>query len=228
MKTLLFAVGACLLLAAGCRKAAPAPSECAQLQRAPAEFLAYWYFPKGSYWVYQKRGAQPVEVDTVTVIGTRVRVLSPDATTYGLPTCTELYDYTLWHSNRRYFRGFSSDDGFRGLELLHTQGGGGQWFVSQNSEADIVPLGLLWSFPQAPVGQPIAHSGPTLLDTIPVAVPAGRFPRSVHLRIPFLYDSTGGVNYLYDYHLTRGVGYTRKVYANLGTWELRSYYIAPQ
>ncbi|MBJ6109004.1 hypothetical protein JAO73_08285 [Hymenobacter sp. BT523] len=56
-----------------------------------------------------------------------------------------------------------------------------------------------------------------------MSVPAGRFPRSVHLRIPFLFDSAR-----YDYHLTRGVGYTRKAYANLGTWELVKYHLAPR
>ena len=223
----LFALLTALAFAgSSCRKTPAEPAQCAQMQRAPAAFLAYWYFPQGSYWVYQKRGSQPVEVDTVTVIYTQVRVLQPGASTYGLPTCTELYDYTCWHSNRRYFRGYNPADGYRGLEYFSTQEESGQWFVSQESRAaNLSPLGFMWSYPQRPVGQPIAHTGPTLLDTIPVRVPAGTFPRSVHLRIPYLDDSTR-VDYLYEYHLTRGIGYTRKVYANLGTWELVAYHLA--
>ena len=50
---------------------------------------------------------------------------------------------------------------------------------------------------------------------------------ALHLRIPFLFDSTrADAHYLYDYHLTRGIGYTRLRYANLGTWELVQYHIA--
>lgn len=218
---------ALLLLGSGCRKTPAEPAQCAQVQRAPAAFLAYWYFPKGSYWVYQKRGSQPVEVDTVTVDGAETQVFQPGDPVRLLPTCTELPALTLQHSNRRYFRGFSSNNGFRGLEILNGHAEGSEWFVRQSSEASLIPLGFLWSYPQRPIGQPIANTGPTLLDTLAVTVPAGSFYRSVHLRIPFLYDSANATNYLYDYHLTHGIGYTRKVYANLGTWELRSYYIAP-
>ena len=110
-----------LLVAGGCGTgSAPAPT-CAQVRRAPAAFLAYWYFPKGSYWVYRKRGSQPLEVDTLSVIDQQVRVFEPGQTTYGLPTCTELYEQHLWHSNRRYFRGYRPDDGYRGYEHLYSQ-----------------------------------------------------------------------------------------------------------
>ena len=215
------------LLTGSCQKTGRTePANCPQVQQAPAAFLAYWYFPKGSYWVYQKRGSQPIEVDTVTVIGTEVRVFQPGQTTYGLPTCTELYDLACWHSNRRAFPGYSSNNGFRGLESFGSQEESGQWFVTQTTE-NMYDIGFLWSYPQRPVGQPIANTGPTLLDTIPVSVPAGTFQRSVHLRINAAHDSTKGP-FMHSYHLTRGIGYTRKVYAKLGTWELRSYYIAPR
>ena len=217
---------ALLLLGSGCRKTPAEPAQCAQVQRAPAAFLAYWYFPKGSYWVYQKRGSQPVEVDTVTVIGTEVRVLQPGATTYGLPTCTELYDLACWHSNRRYFPGTSSNSNYRGMEHFETQEESSQWFVSQSAE-NMYDIGFMWSDLQRSIGQPIANTGLTLLDTLSVAVPAGRFSRSVHLRVDAFHDSTRG-SFVRSYHLTRGIGTTRRVYANLGTWELRSYYIAPK
>ncbi|MBD2722950.1 hypothetical protein [Hymenobacter armeniacus] len=225
MERVLIALFSVILLAGGCQKAPAGPAECAQVARAPAAFLAYWYFPRGSYWVYQKRGASPVEVDTVTVIGSRVRVFQPGQTTYGLPTCTELYDYTCWHSNRRYFPGVSPNSGFRGLEFFESQEESGHWFVTQSTE-NMYDIGFLWSYPQLPVGQPIANTGPTLLDTLPVSVPAGRFARSVHLRIDAVHDSTKGA-FVRSYHLTRGIGYTRKVYANLGTWELVKYHLAP-
>ena len=224
----LLLLAALLTSASSCEKNNP-PAECKQVRRAPTEFLAYWHFPVGSYWVYHKRGSSPLEVDTVTATYSNVRVFKPGQKTYGMPACTELYQYTLWHSNRRYFKGYSSIDGFRGLERFYTQEENGQWFVTQESRAaNLSPLGFLWSYPQRSVGQPIANRGPALLDTLPVTVPAGMFNRSVHLRIPFLFDSTrADAQYLYDYHLTRGIGYTRLRYANLGTWELAKYYIAP-
>ena len=37
-------------------------------------------------------------------------------------------------------------------------------------------------------------------------------------------DSADG-NFLRRYHLTRGVGFTRKVYTQIGTWELIAYKI---
>ncbi|RYE91155.1 MAG: hypothetical protein EOO37_01075 [Cytophagaceae bacterium] len=218
-----------LLVAGSCgKKSAPGPAQCDQVRRAPASFLAYWYFPTGSYWVYHKLGAPAAEVDTLRVIGQQVRVFEPEQNTYGLPTCTELYEHQLWHSNRRYFPGYSPNNNYRGTESLYTQEESGEWFVTQsNRAANLSPLGFLWSYPQRPVGQPIANTGPTLLDTLAVTVPAGTFRRSVHLRIPYLDDSMR-VDYLYDYHLTRGIGYTRLRYANLGTWELTSYYLAPR
>ncbi|MBJ6109005.1 hypothetical protein JAO73_08290 [Hymenobacter sp. BT523] len=135
MERVLISLFSVILLAGGCQKSPAGPTECTQVARASAAFPAYWHFPQGSYWVYQKRGSTPVEVDTVTVIGSRVRVFQPGQTTYGLPTCTELYDYTCWHSNRRYFPGVSPNSGFRGLEYFQAEGQESQWGVAQNSEA---------------------------------------------------------------------------------------------
>ena len=224
---LLVLPAALALAGSGCRKTPAEPAQCGQVSRAPAAFLAYWYFPQGSYWVYQKRGSQPVEVDTVTAIYAQMRVFQPGATTYGLPTCTELYNYTCWHSNRRYFRGTSANSNYRGMEQFETQEEGGQWFVSQSSVDYMYAAEFYWASLLRPLGQPIASAGPVLLDTTAVRVPAGTFPRSVHLQNTALHDSARGP-FVRSYHLTRGIGTTRRVYANLGTWELRSYYIAPK
>jgi hypothetical protein len=213
------------LLAGACRKETPA-AVCAQVATAPAAFLQHWYFPVGSYWVYHRLGSQPLQVDTLTVVSAEQRVFQPGASTYGAPTCTNLYELVMWHSNRQVFRGYSSLDDFRGQERLYSQEENGHWFVSQVSESNLSPLGFLWSYPQRPVGAAIANGGPILLDTLPVHVPAGAFPRSAHLRIAYFRDSSR-VDYLYDYHLTQGIGYTRLRYANLGTWQLASFHIAP-
>ncbi|AHJ95452.1 hypothetical protein [Hymenobacter swuensis] len=201
--------------------------DCDQVEKAPQEFLDYWSFPPGSYWVYKQRGSVPAVFDTVRG-GTQTRVFKPGQATYGLPTCVTLYEAHFTHSNRTFFRGYSSLQNFAGGESLFCQGSGNEWGVQQSNEAgNIYSTGLILVYPLPPPGTMLSRLGPTLLDTVPVTVPAGRFPHSLHFGTAFIDSTTSGINFLRRFHLARGVGYTRKVYTRIGTWELVAYKINP-
>jgi len=199
---------------------------CAQVVQPPPAFLAYWFFPKGSYWVYRQRGSMPAVLDTVRVESTLTRIFQPGDVTYGLPTCTEVHEAHFSHSNRQFFRGYSALDNYAGMEHLFCQGNGTTWAIQQSNEAgNIYSTGLVLAYPFSAPSTALATTGPTLLDTSAVSVPAGYFRRSFQFATSFR-DSTAS-NFLRRYQLSSGVGYTRKIYSQIGTWELISYQIAP-
>ena len=211
------------ILLGGCKKQT-AIEECPQVAEAPREFLNYWFFPEGSYWVYRQRGSAPAVYDTVRAGAPQIRVFKPGQATYGLPTCVTLYEANFSHSNRTFFRGYSSLQNFMGFENMRSLNNSLAWGVQQSNEAgNVYSTGLVLTHPLPPLRGMLSATGPTLLDTTAVTVPAGHFRRSLHFAT-LLFDSTSG-SFLHHYYLARGVGYTRKVYTRLGTWELVAYKI---
>lgn len=220
-------IGLALAFTMGACKKQEVVQECDQVEKAPQDFLDYWFFPEGSYWVYRQRGSVPAVLDTIRTLAAETRVFKPGQATYGLPTCVTLYETHFSHSNRTYFRGYSSLQNFAGAEHIFSLNSGTEWGAQQNNEAgNIYSTGLILVHPLPPPGMMLSRVGPTLLDTVPVTVPAGRFPHSLHFGTGFT-DSTSvvGGNFLRRFHLARGVGYTSKVYTRIGTWELVAYKI---
>jgi len=210
-------------LLGGCKKQT-VMEECPQVAEAPQEFLNYWFFPEGSYWVYRQRGSAPAVYDTVRAFAAKTRVFKPGQATYGLPTCVALYEANFSHSNRTFFRGLSSLQNFMGFENISSLNSGSAWGGQQTTNAgNLYSPGLFFAYPLPPPGTMLSPDGPLLLDTAAVTVPVGRFARSRHFAV-FFRDSTVG-NYLRRFQLSRGVGYTRLVYTGIGTWELVAYKI---
>lgn len=210
----------------GACKKEPTVTECNYVEQAPREFLDYWFFPDGSYWVYRQRGSVPAVLDTVRTLAAETRVFKPGQATYGLPTCVTLYEAHFSHSNRTFFRGYSSLQNFIGAEHVVSLNSGKGWGAQQSNEAgNIYSTGLILVHPLPQPGIMLSRLGPTLLDTLPVTVPAGRFLHSLHFATAFIDSTTSGVNFLRRFHLTRGVGYTSKVYTGIGTWDLVAYKI---
>ncbi|MBC6700264.1 hypothetical protein [Hymenobacter sp. BT190] len=218
----IFMLSVCL---ASCRKE-EVIQECPQVGQAPQAFLNYWYFPEGSYWVYKQRGSVPAILDTVRAFSVKKRLFKPGENTFGLPTCVEIYECNFSHSNRSFFRGLSSLQNFTGFEHISSLYTGDEWGAQQATEAgNMYSPGLILSFPLPSPGTRLTAAGPMLLDTMAVTVPAGQFRHSLHFAISFR-DSTTA-NFLRRYQLSRGIGYTRLVYTQLGTWELIAYKITP-
>ena len=224
MKTHVLASALLLALGLSACKKQTVVGECAQVVRAPQAFLDYWFFPEGSYWVYQQRGSSPAVLDTVRAAPPQTRVFKPGQATYGLPTCVAIYEAHFGHSNRTFFRGYSDLNQFRGSESIFCQGNDNGWGIRQsNTAGNTYSTGLILTYPLPAPGGMLSATGPTLLDTLPVRVPAGQFRGSLHFATSFR-DSTEG-NFVRRYQLTRGVGFTRKVYTGIGTWELVAYKI---
>jgi len=73
--------------------------ECEQVTQAPQEFLDYWFFPEGSWWVYRN---QDGEFDTVTCTIRESNFYKPEDA-YGLIPCLYYYRCYYKHSNKKYF-----------------------------------------------------------------------------------------------------------------------------
>lgn len=216
--TLLRLLVAGIMLSLPACKKQPAVTECPQITRAPQAFLDYWYFPKGSFWVYRLRGSNPVVYDTM-----RVTRADESHTTYysdgdASEPCIQNYQAYVTHSNMTYFPGtgklgaeaFASDPHFHGYD----------WVLSHFSDVK-----TLYS-PEVGFGYPI-RLGQKLLnrltsvDTVAVATPAGTFRQSVHLVPDFgaMADSLQA-NWIRHLYRSRHVGITKVVYTNNQTWEL--------
>lgn len=192
--------------------------DCPQLTRAPQAFLDYWFFPKGSLWVYRLQGSTPAIYDTM-----RVARADEHHTTYYsdgdvIEPCIQNYQAYLTHSNATYFPGtgklgaeaFSSDPHFHENE----------WVLSHFSD-----VRTLYS-PEVGFGYPIRPGQNllnrlTVVDTAAVATPVGTFRQSVHLVPDFgpKVDSMQA-NWIRHLYRSRYVGITKVVYTNKQTWEL--------
>jgi len=73
--------------------------ECEVITQAPQEFLDYWFFPVGSWWVYKN---QDGEFDTVTCTIRESNFYTPDDAN-GLIPCLYYYICYYKHSNKHYF-----------------------------------------------------------------------------------------------------------------------------
>ena len=115
--------------------------ECEQVIQAPQEFLDYWFFPEGSWWVYQNQNG---EIDTA--ICTR-----SDSFFYQLndhhgvpPYCKWIYQSLLKHSNDTYFRKKHQEDI---QELYSVNSLDNKCFLIVTSYSWYLPYGALLVYP---------------------------------------------------------------------------------
>ncbi len=214
---------AALLLAATLGACQKQPAECPRLTRAPQAFLDYWYFPEGSTWVYQLRGASPAVYDTMRVSSARESHSTRYSDGDNRVPCVQGYQVSITHSNRTYFPGANQP----GTEYLASDPifHGEDWVMNQLSS-----VGTLYS-PEVGFGYPIRLGQKlldrlTFVDTAAVVTPAGTFRHSVHL-IPDYgskVDSTQR-NWIRHIYYSRYVGVTKVVYTNNQIWELLTFTI---
>ncbi len=219
----LLSMGAVLSLLA-CKKQSTV-TECPQLTRAPQAFLDYWYFPKGSFWVYRLKGASPAVYDTM-----RVTQADENHTTYysdgdAHQPCIQIYQAYVTHSNRAYFPGIPGT-GQLGAEIFASD----PYFQGEHLVMHHTSIGLYYS-PEVGFGYPIQLGQKllnrlTFVDTAAVATPVGTFRQSVHLVPDFGVNvDSSQANWIRHIYRSRYVGITKVVYTNNQTWELVSFTI---
>ena len=117
-------------------------ANCTEIKEAPKEFLDYWYFPKGSWRVYQLEDSTQDVFDTLTIprssrfFETTIDGCSSQNRKY--PPCISRYELYLLHSNNDYFPGngipTSVWDGV-GWEALYCEynPNNGKWYLGQSA-----------------------------------------------------------------------------------------------
>ncbi len=239
MKHLLYVLLSLPVLATSCDKTATDGGDqprvpCASVAEAPPAFLRYWYFPTGSWWVYQLKDSVPAVYDTVR-LGTDREFRQP-YDPGGAQPCVWMYYGQFRHSNRTYFPGpplMAGGPPQQGTESLYSFTGTSltRWGVSHTSEAGFYPAEACFIYPFI-IGQPVQRH--LVSDTLKVTVPAGTFARTVHIQFNPTVSAPTDFSYITDCWWVYGAGIVKRTFSvsqsvplSGTTWELINYHIAP-
>ena len=88
-----------IILGISCKKS----NDCETVPEVPKDYLDYWFFPVGSFWVYQLEDSLTV-IDTLTVTYVDIYIPEPhelvdDAGSDYFVACRKHHRITLKHSN---------------------------------------------------------------------------------------------------------------------------------
>jgi hypothetical protein len=222
MKKVLFFI---LIITAcvSCKKTPPQQEPCV-LREAPKDFLAYWYFPSESRWVYK--------LDTsVDIFDTLSNVSSLSEEIYGAPDgpghCRYVYRSIIYHSNTAYFPHYDAPRQPLGYELLRadddikTNG----WRLSQYSESAVIyPARSLFEYPFQP-GSEIEGNKLQSIDSF--STPLGTFDSTLHITSFMEQNTLPGPSYKHfkEMHIAKNVGLIEIKYTNGEIWKLVDYEI---
>lgn len=207
----LFLIFSCL--GSSCKKE---PSDCKTVISAPKEFLNYWHFPVGSWWVYQLKDSSPRVYDTIRV--------TSQTSEYGAMTgqraCLMRYNSVYYHSNKIYFP-YDSRNLEPGFEVFFSQQEEttNEWYLQWGFNSGRSSIGTFFKYPfqlneQVSVGR-------SIIDTLQVITPNFNFFNSVHISVSDLPD-TAKKSHIF---ITKNVGISKLIYSNDETWELINYSI---
>ena len=208
------------LILFGCKKEDPT---CNQVREAPKEFLDYFYFNKGSWWVYQLRGTLQYDTVRVTAIEKRFH----DLDTRGLEQCVNFYSIYLTHSNQYYFQG---KDFHKSAEYLSARplSGTDNWYIQWSIfSVNNTSPGILFHYPYV-FNEPLFQGEGMIIDEGPIYTPIQRFDSTVTV-LSGRYNQTDSLIYnsIKRIYLTPKVGVIRVDYLNNMTWELVNYKLQP-
>lgn len=197
------------------------------LVEAPPEFLQYWYFPKGSYWIYKLQDTVGV-YDTMRVTSDYKRYCKgddPHNPDCDQGNCIWMYSNTWEHSSDKYFRVMGCPT--KGQQGLTTYYLGDYWAISGNTNcfSSYLPDFLL-KYPFK-VGE--KYMGNNLIvseDTLNVV--AGMFPKTLEI-IPDYGTAIDSIKayYVKKLYICPNVGVIKWQYSQSGTWELVEYDVTP-
>ncbi len=145
-KTIHFAIlGLIILTTTGTRcRTDNCADNCGYFNDVDPEFKRFWWFNKGSQWVYTLN-ANPNITDTITVLSTVVDQAYA-CQTNGMPPCSYSYKVLLQHSNMNYFTNLSKSK--PSIDEIRFQYFGSNviYLGSGNNKSYIVDGGNLLSF----------------------------------------------------------------------------------
>ena len=187
---------------------------------APQEFLDYWFFPEGSWWVYT---INDTILDSVVVKGISI---TPDE--FGYP-CETFYSMFAEHMNKDipledYFR-FSEGHNFQGFNS-------GCWYVNRqpgnNYWGFLYPFKYPFKIGEIIDGHWMKEDSlvTRISDTNFIDIKAGRMYNTIHSTTGWYYNTKEVPYYAAtDVWFTKGVGITKIKYYYGMEIELLKYHI---
>lgn len=194
------------------------------LVEAPPEFLQYWYFPKGSYWIYKLQDTVGV-YDTVRVTNDHKRYCKgddPHNPDCDQGNCVWMYSNTWEHSDTTFFY---SKPNYPANHYTTSYYFGTYWAVAGSGSAASTPP-YLFKYPYTINETFLGNTKVVSEDTINVI--AGTFAKTVHI-IPEPVKDNDSSKYDYVKHLyiTPQVGVIKWHYTHNKIWELVEYDVTP-
>ena len=200
------------------------PDECASVLEAPKEYLDYWYFPSGSWWVYKLKDSLPAVYDTVKVTLANSTYFTPNEPDRGgARSCLRMYNARYEHSNATYFPGGIKP----GYEIYNSlqDGATSKWYIQQESYIfSLHSPDIFFVYPFL-INETLP-GGAKIVDTNQVTTPLSTFNNIVHIIPDFgnTIDSTSR-DYVKHFYYSSNIGLVKIIYTNNKTWELINYNI---
>ncbi|MEA3496383.1 MAG: hypothetical protein U9R42_10150 [Bacteroidota bacterium] len=217
LKYLIFSLVIFLLLqVSSCRE-----KGCEAIKKAPQEFLDYWYFPEGSWWVYQN---QDGEIDTVKCFENKIEH------DYDFFPCVFQYLSAVKHSNKKYFyqKDYPQYSGhnFQGLNF-----GKGNCQLRVLSFNDYYSFSTILNFPFK-IGDILVHGEindeiriKKIADSNSIEINNTMYYNSIHI----LQTVEGNINipeiFAENIWLSKNTGLIKVTYFNGEYWELINHFI---
>ena len=109
-------------------------ADCTEIKEAPKEFLDYWYFPEGSWWIYQLQDSTKEVFDTIRLAGSAEYYSDVEIGCYdnNYEPCIRRYEAYFEHSSNFYSDPVSSK---LGGELYRCQfnSNNEKWYLAQHA-----------------------------------------------------------------------------------------------
>ncbi len=185
--------------------------KCKDVLNAPQEYLDYWFFKEGTWWVYQLKDTTGI-YDTVRVVYYDAYYEEYDD---GNIPCKMFYNITYentFYEGKLYW--YSSS-------LINPN----KWLINESSASTmfIFSLGEQVFFYPFSVGEIfLFDTNRTIADTNFLVTPVDTFYNTVHIIREIPIDTPIFIN---EYYITKNIGITKYIFTNNKTWELINFNI---
>ena len=197
-------------------------AECPEIKAAPQEFLDYWFFPEGSWWVYQLVDEDTAIFDTIyTEGGDQWAHEETPECNGGFAPCRTNYQISFIHSNDLYFPN-ATQDGFETYRCEYSPGDN-SWYLFHITGTN--KLHSFSTFLKSPLQLNEAYYEDTYLCTVDGSL---TFDGKNHTSLSVCNEEhappLNGL-FLKKMSFAQGIGLYYMQYNNDETWELIDYHI---
>jgi hypothetical protein len=199
-----------------CKGDEPLPT-CDSVEEAPKNFLDYWFFPEGSYYVYKLRGEE--RYDTMRYYYVDEEYYEPydhHSTTF---PCTKIYGVYANHSDP-FFLNEAGDSYFlfNTYKLDDTN-----WYLEQSGGTTFAAAEGLFIYPYIAGESQINGNNLNIIDSLPL--PIDNMDEVLHIQ-KGIADTTKPFDpWLTDIYFKKGIGMVRFDLSSQMFWELVDYHI---